>query len=368
MSNIPVQEEGILPTIQLLRDSFDELKTSMDNLFSGEITAESIQQFREKVNVINKRMEDLPDTVNRSYELIQLVIKSIHSSRSELKKSVDGLLKKTGMQLQKVTSTTEEATNKILDVAEKLDEEQMNIIGLLEKIENPETVDQGEYPKTIDELKTKIYANQDAAFTIMDYLQFQDITAQQIAGAYSLLSDTEKTLIYVSDLLKRFDSDRDKIEGYSSDIDKRSFNADAAFVDKATVQEAIDNLFASGNTDFEIPEVTQETKATPSAGSVTPDGETVNNDDIDSLFASKSSSKDGESMGADDIDALFSGGGAQESPSTGDSVSNDDIDALFAGGGDKKESKVDTVSNDDIDALFNSAGTKTTKDEEEKED
>ena len=51
-------------------------------------------------NLVTK-MQGLTDKTHLTYELIQVVINSIHSSRNELKKSVDGLLKKTGVQLKK---------------------------------------------------------------------------------------------------------------------------------------------------------------------------------------------------------------------------------------------------------------------------
>ena len=126
----------------------------------------------------------LTDKTHLTYELIQVVINSIHSSRNELKKSVDGLLKKTGVQLKKITTTTEEATNKILDVAEELDAEQLVIIEKLDSLKSNNNQED-----IIEDIKKMIFKNQDAAFTIIDYLQFQDITAQQISGAYALLSD-----------------------------------------------------------------------------------------------------------------------------------------------------------------------------------
>lgn len=252
-------------------------------------------------SLVNK-MHGLTEKTNLTYQLIQGVINSIHSSRSELKKSVDGLLKKTGVQLKKITTTTEEATNKILDIAEKMDSEQLIIIEKLDQLKCKDAP--ANLEAQIDEIKSMIYKNQDSAFTIIDYLQFQDITAQQISGAYALLSDTEKTLIYVSNLLKEFDMSGEGHDFTLPEIDPKSFNADAMFKDKGNIQNLIDDLFDTGNTQIDIPidsEPEEGLKDLPAAPPVD------NNDDfdIDALFNNKPESND-EKSSQDDIDKLFS--------------------------------------------------------------
>ena len=291
---------GIVPSIEKLRVFFDDVSLAINNYLNGKITREQIGEIGRKIEAYSHEMQELPDTLNRSYELIQMVIQSIHTSRSELKKSVDGLIKKTGMQLQKVTSTTEEATNKILDVAEKLDEDQMKIIALLDDIE-AKTASGEIDASAFEEIKTKVYQNQESAFLIMDYLQFQDITAQQIAGAYSLLSDTEKTLLFVSDMLKRFDTDRQRFESAIREIDKRSFNEDASFGSKKVLQEAIDDLFETGEIHGDLLEKEDEPE-TPAPEKKDGDKGDATQDDIDALFNNASQEKTSQ----DEIDKLFS--------------------------------------------------------------
>ncbi|MCD4827953.1 MAG: hypothetical protein K8R90_00800 [Candidatus Cloacimonetes bacterium] len=321
MNQPDMKQEGIVPSIMRMREFLNELVEAFQTFRSGDLSEEKVLEIEQKITLYAAEITELPDTVTKSYELIQSVILSIHNSRSELKKSVDGLIKKTGVQLKKVTSTTEEATNKILDVAEKLDEDQMKIIALVDDLEaGNSTGDKEGSTARYEDIRSKIYQNQESAFLIMDYLQFQDITAQQIAGAYSLLSDTEKTLLYVSDLLHRFDSNREALASVMHDADKRSFNEDASFSDKKVMQDAIDDLFASGDVNTEIPtEQKKEETAKPEA----------EQSDTGGAFQ-------------DDIDALFSQGSANGA----DSASQDDIDALF--NSDKKEE----ASQDDIDKLF----------------
>ncbi len=305
---------GIVPSIELLRKMFEEIDNEIAPLIKRDKLENKV--VLNKMNLIKEKIDSIQTEVDKSYELIRVVIDSIHSSRSELKKSVDGLLKKTGAQLQKVTSTTEEATNKIMDVAERLDDEQMTILDLIEKLKSNDK----DKETIINEIIEKIHQNQDAAFTIIDFLQFQDITAQQIAGAYSLLSDTEKTLLYVASLLNEFEEGSDSTEHSAEHyIDKNAFNSDAKFVDKKDIQNAIDNLFETKNVDVEIPKDKEE-ELKPIAA------------------AAKSGGDNSEEI---DIDALFGGGVEKKKEEV-------DIDALFSGGNEKKKDEEEI----DIDALF----------------
>ncbi|MDD3052185.1 MAG: hypothetical protein PHR06_13710 [Candidatus Cloacimonetes bacterium] len=291
--------EGILPTIKQLIEVSDQLFKELEPVIDKKNNIYNQARIEDLLKSAHIRLKDLHAKVLVTHDLIESVILSIHSSRNELKKSVDGLIRKTGVQLQKVTSTTEEATNKIMDIAEKLDDDQLKIIDLLDKLK----LDNGK-EEIIDDIKGKVYKNQDAAFTIIDYLQFQDITAQQIAGAYSLLSDTERTLISVSNLLREFDPSAEENSAIASSVDKKAFNADAAFTDKTNIQSAIDDLFTSHDTSVEIPEDRVELKQFSIEEAQNQSGiKDVSNDDIDALFGNSAinSSKEDEI----DIDALF---------------------------------------------------------------
>ncbi|MDD4155078.1 MAG: hypothetical protein PHY08_00725 [Candidatus Cloacimonetes bacterium] len=297
------KNRGVITLIEELISDLKSLVSEIEPIINQKST--DISTVKRHVDYLLKKMANITEKTNLTHRLIQGVINSIHSSRKELKLSVDGLLKKTGMQLQKITTTTEEATNKILDVAEKLDNDQNKIIESLDELKT--ISDSNIMNEKVEEIKKKVYVNQDAAFTIIDYLQFQDITAQQIAGAYSLLSDTERTLLYVSNLLKEFDLGDNNPEFTLPEIDKKAFNADALFNDKAGIQNLIDDLFETGNTNIEIPneETDIKLKELPASHA------NVNNDenedfDIDALFNSNNSKSKEEITNQDDIDKLFS--------------------------------------------------------------
>ena len=268
--------ERHLLDIKALLEELDPLFNFRCFNFGG--VKKQIEHFNETAILLEER-------ANLTHTLIQGIIHSIHSSRKEMKQSVDGLLKKTGVQLERITATTEEATQKIMDEAMKIEAEQ-NVILL--KLEEVRTLDPAvtDMDIKIEEIKKVVYGNQDAAFMIINYLQFQDITAQQIAGAYSLLSDTEKTLLYVSNLMKEFDMGENTPDFLLQALDKNAFNADANFRDKADIQHVIDDIFNTGNTDIDVPihEHNSDGKSIISSGSQASDNDD-DDFDIDALFA-----------------------------------------------------------------------------------
>jgi hypothetical protein len=261
---------------------------------------------------IKAKFDNVMDTLtaineksNLTLSLVQGVISSIHCSRKELKNSVSGLIKQTTDQLGKITATTEAATNKILDEAMKLDNDQNVINSMLDELK---TIESGEESSAkIDKIKEMIYNNQDSVFNIIQFLQFQDITAQQIAGAYSLLHDTEKTLLYVSNLLKEFDVGDNNFDLILTEIDKNAFNENAAFTDKSNIQDAIDDLFSSGNEDVNIPKDQEISKKVQHVKEGSNSEESF---DIDALFENSKQNGPEETNNVkadqDDIDKLFS--------------------------------------------------------------
>jgi len=302
---------GIITLIEHLEANLRSLSAELPFFSDKPVDYDGIKR---QFEAILDQLSKITEKTTYTHILVQSVINSIYSSRKELKDSVDGLLRKTGDQLGKITATTEAATNKILDEAMKLDSDQNTIIDKLDALK--ELASSDELNESIEALKGMIYNNQDSVFNIIQFLQFQDITAQQIKGAYSLLHDTEKTLIYVSNLLKEFELGDNELT--LPLIDKNSFNATATFVNKQNIQNAIDDLFSTGDVTTDIP------KDAESKTSVFPDSAGGDGGGATEVF---------------DIDALFNsgGGGGGSSSSNSDSGSADsagdaeefDIDALF---------------------------------------
>jgi len=298
---------GIITLIEHLEANLRSLSAELPFFSDMPVDYDGIKR---QFEAILDQLSKITEKTTYTHILVQSVINSIYSSRKELKDSVDGLLRKTGDQLGKITATTEAATNKILDEAMKLDSDQNTIIDKLDALKNLATSE--ELNADVETLKGMIYNNQDSVFNIIQFLQFQDITAQQIKGAYSLLHDTEKTLIYVSNLLKEFELGDNELT--LPLIDKNSFNATATFVNKQNIQNAIDDMFNSGDVSVDIP------KDADAKSSVFPDD----------------SDGGGGATEVFDIDALFNsggGGGGSASSSSAEPAGDAedfDIDSLFA--------------------------------------
>jgi len=360
--------------IENLKVFFKDVEPLLKNT---SLDSEGISQHLD--HIIDK-MSRLTKKANLTYQLVHNVIDSIHSSRKELKQSVDGLLKQTGNQLHKITSTTQDATNKILDEADKLNSDQEIIISKLDELSCQCDMAENNN-KIIAEIKDMVYSNQESTFNIMGHLQFQDITAQQISGAYSLLSDTEKTLLYVSNLMKEFDFGENDPDILLPSIDKNAFNAGATFKDKTDIQGLIDDLFDTGNESMDIPVEEEELdlKHKMDAHKAETGAIVADDIDIDALFGKQDSVSSSQetvasveiaSGGELDIDALFDKPNAtNETIATNEQVPNDlendgelDIDSLFSKPSEVSDTKeIETpepvaVEDDgelDIDALFN---------------
>ena len=292
---------GIITIIEQLEEKLKSLTAELPFLDDRPIDKEGVKA---RFDLIMEQLTKLLERATYTHVLVQSVINSIYSSRKDLRQSVDGLLRKTGDQLGKITATTEAATNKILDEAMKLDSDQNTIVDKLDEIKGLSGSE--DVNTKLESVKTMIYDNQDSVFNIIQFLQFQDITAQQIKGAYSLLHDTERTLIFVSNLLKELE-----IAGELTlpNIDKNSFNEDAVFSNKSSIQGAIDDLFNTGNTDIAIPddEVQGNVAAFDNSGGAGEGGgEGGGAVDIDALFGGGAEKNDSEPAGQDDIDKLFS--------------------------------------------------------------
>ena len=147
-------------------------------------------------------------------------------------------------QLDKITEQTEEVTTRMLEIVEKITQREDDVIkGIAEIRQHMETGQITEIDKIISGMEEKANHNLNDAFAIMESLQFQDITAQQMDHAASLLEEIEKRLHGV---LKTIGvPEADVLEQRATQTRKvRAYDPHAEFVDKKTDQEEIDSLFS----------------------------------------------------------------------------------------------------------------------------
>ncbi len=253
--NKKIEPKGILKNVDtsvvLVKRLITSVKTLVeDESFVTDLSKKAIEDILEGIKEINTELSDVPITLDKTYDIIKDIINSVSQSRAQLKGAVEGLIKQTGDQITKVTSATEEATNKMLDVSDTLTEKQNTLIEKIDKIieEKPDLT------SLFEEIKEDIYSQQDDTFMILDHLQFQDITSQQLEGAFSMLGQIEEKLLLIAKLLEGLDELSFKKMEKSSAV----FDSNAEFKDQAETQAEIDKLLNGNQTNEEVAKASQD--------------------------------------------------------------------------------------------------------------
>ena len=147
-------------------------------------------------------------------------------------------------QLDKISEQTEAATHQMLNGVEKIVEQLEDAKTGLNQIKTCVSEDRvSEIDGLVDNLLDKASVSCNDAYAIMDALQFQDITTQQVNHAASMLEEIEKKLHGVMSSLRgeKFESSEPES---GNEKKKRAFDPRADLFDKKTDQSAIDDLFA----------------------------------------------------------------------------------------------------------------------------
>jgi chemotaxis regulatin CheY-phosphate phosphatase CheZ len=145
--------------------------------------------------------------------------------------------------LDKINEQTEAATQKMLDVVEKVTQWEEEVIQGLKSVKGKISGERkDEINGDLDSLIEKAIENNDDTFAIMDALQFQDITSQQLNYAVHMLVDLESKL---SKVLIVMNGDEKFVGLPKKENDKaRAYDPHADMYEKTTEQSDIDNIFA----------------------------------------------------------------------------------------------------------------------------
>lgn len=145
------------------------------------------------------------------------------------------------VQLDKISEQTEAAAHQMLDRVEQITQREGDVIQGLEQLkEEADTAQQTSIAKAVGEIIVKANENLDDAYMIMDALQFQDITAQQMNHAASLLEDIEGRLQVILATLNGEEALGDE-ESPKKKV--RVYDPHADLFDKKTDQSAVDSIF-----------------------------------------------------------------------------------------------------------------------------
>jgi chemotaxis regulatin CheY-phosphate phosphatase CheZ len=143
-------------------------------------------------------------------------------------------------QLDKISAQTEEATHRMLDMIEMITQREDDVIRGIEEIRRHVAEGRtGQVEELASDISAKASQNLNDAFTIMDSLQFQDITAQQMDHAASILEDIEEKLQHI---LRAIGAGESGAKAISRKV--RAYDPHADFVDRKANQADIDSLFS----------------------------------------------------------------------------------------------------------------------------
>lgn len=182
----------------------------------------------ELANVLGKRpdLTALPVLVMRAMSEVTDALGGIQRGREALRHYSFERLQRTHAKLNEVTNATESATIQLMDGLDRA-------LGLIDKVGGmvPNEAGAGE---TIDALRNEVNE-------LFGHLQFQDITAQQLAGVGGLLEDIEAR---VRSVLSLFDGTAAARTAGVVGSAEAAFNSEASFDDVESRQAAIDAAFA----------------------------------------------------------------------------------------------------------------------------
>lgn len=319
------QINGLLSDLEQVKSHLQIFSSSYDKILfrAPKATKAHLMVFEQSFGYIGRIL----DFVSAILPVLHKVVNTFPEKQDDIPMAAQ--------RLGKVSETTEMATTEIMDTVDRI----MTTNG---EILKDESCSCG--------IKDKLNESNDHLFTILNALQFQDITSQQIEGIKSVLSEVNNELTALM-------SDFVDIKVSKIQVKKGAFDSGAEYNREKSKerQGEIDRFFH--NKDVIIQADTDEN--------------TVKEEKPPKPQLKKSKSQKAEAVSQNDIDSLFQkpANDTEEKPEPEkksapkeESVNQDDVDSLFNGGNEepkkeekkeKKSSGSESVNQDDIDALFN---------------
>ncbi len=167
---------------------------------------------------------------------VDTMIQSFNSIRKPIKESSNSV-PKANQQLDKVTRETEKAANRMLDLVEGITDKEIETLSIVgDLLESSENLTEEESSK-LQKVRQNAENVQNDTFLIMDSLQFQDITTQQIHHASSILDAIENEMHSLLQVMGEALEVGDKLD--------RQFDPNASMEDSRSRQRNIDDLIKS---------------------------------------------------------------------------------------------------------------------------
>jgi len=177
---------------------------------------------------------EVPQILVEAQEQIMSVLLQLRESRAVLQLSSESRFQLTHEKLREVTSATEVAATDILDACDRA-------TGLVDELDAIDGAQQPDRAKAVQVRGTL----RDELHVMMDALQFQDITAQQLTHASAVLMDMERRLTEVSMLLDNsFGIDR-STPIIDEPLDDSTFDPNATTREAENRQALADQIFTA---------------------------------------------------------------------------------------------------------------------------
>ncbi len=219
------------PDIKTLAAEIHETMALVDQLVREvKVGAEAHQlqgRLVELATILTKRpdLTILPGLVVRAYSEVTDALGGIQRSREAIQHYSFERLQRSHAKLSEVTNVTESATLELMNGLDRA-------LALIDRV-GAMTPDNADAADAIGSLRNEVNE-------LFGHLQFQDITAQQLAGVGSLLEDIEAR---VKAVLTLFDAgSRQPAAAPTAGL---AYNPDASFDDVRGRQAAIDATFAT---------------------------------------------------------------------------------------------------------------------------
>ncbi len=180
---------------------------------------------------IQQEVEELTTSINS-------IVDTFRSMKTPLVESHEKVPQAT-VQLDKIADQTEDAAHKMLDKIEAITQGEEKVIEQLKALPDHPSCSLDLDASPLKEIVAQSQDNLDNVYMVMDALQFQDITTQQIQHAAALLEDVEGKLQRIVSVVTG-----EPVSSEKADKPKqRVYDPHAEFQDRKADQADIDNIF-----------------------------------------------------------------------------------------------------------------------------
>ncbi|MBP7460198.1 MAG: hypothetical protein KBA26_02830 [Candidatus Delongbacteria bacterium] len=249
-------------SVQTKDELVNRLRTTIDQLtdfirISEDVcrTHEMSPQMQEFLDLLNQlkdvpaKLGQAPVIIQETVDFVECIIGEVHDIRMQLEHSFshESVLKSAVDVLDQIPDSTMKATDQILNTIDSITARESEASELFNRIMgNPDGINE-ESMTLLARIRELFTENQNDHFTIMDALQFQDITTQQIQHVNHLLETTELKLSELALKLKGLDDEDIQNILEFNGKKKRVYDPKAEYKARVEEQSFADSLYDNKN-------------------------------------------------------------------------------------------------------------------------